>query len=111
MVRMSNVIAIAKTPSLNASARPVSMSGKLSIPARANTRSRVADRLRVLQLPRLRPRAGDHRVGPRLSRALGHAPELVAPTRSPVLYTQIEERLAELVGAEDTLVLPTITLI
>src|SRR3989440_6087282 len=30
---------------------------------------------------------------------------------SPVLYTQIEERLAELLGAEDTLVLPTITLI
>jgi 8-amino-7-oxononanoate synthase len=30
---------------------------------------------------------------------------------SPVLYSQIEERLTELVGAEDTLVLPTITLI
>jgi 8-amino-7-oxononanoate synthase len=30
---------------------------------------------------------------------------------SPVLYEQIEERLAELVGAQDTLVLPTITLI
>src|SRR5438067_614467 len=30
---------------------------------------------------------------------------------SPVLYEQIEERLAELVGAEDVLVLPTITLI
>ena len=30
---------------------------------------------------------------------------------SPVLYEQIEHRLAELVGAEDTLVLPTITLI
>ncbi len=30
---------------------------------------------------------------------------------SPVLYTQIEERLSELLGAEDTLVLPTITLI
>ena len=30
---------------------------------------------------------------------------------SPVLYTQIEELLRELVGAEDTLVLPTITLI
>jgi len=30
---------------------------------------------------------------------------------SPVLYEQIEERLAELVGAPDTLVLPTITLI
>src|SRR5438105_9818917 len=30
---------------------------------------------------------------------------------SPVLYAQIEERLAALVGAEDTLVLPTITLI
>jgi len=30
---------------------------------------------------------------------------------SPVLYTQIEDRLSELLGAEDTLVLPTITLI
>src|SRR5215813_5874062 len=30
---------------------------------------------------------------------------------SPVLYEQIEERLTELTGAEDTLVLPTITLI
>jgi 8-amino-7-oxononanoate synthase len=30
---------------------------------------------------------------------------------SPVLYEQIEERLTELMGAEDTLVLPTITLI
>jgi 8-amino-7-oxononanoate synthase len=30
---------------------------------------------------------------------------------SPALYTEIEEELAELVGAEDTLVLPTITLI
>jgi 8-amino-7-oxononanoate synthase len=30
---------------------------------------------------------------------------------SPVLYTQIEECLADLLGAEDTLVLPTITLI
>src|SRR5438874_5604966 len=30
---------------------------------------------------------------------------------SPVLYSEIEERLTELVGAEDTLVLPTITLI
>jgi 8-amino-7-oxononanoate synthase len=30
---------------------------------------------------------------------------------SPVLYEQIEERLAQLLGSEDTLVLPTITLI
>src|SRR5207342_109849 len=30
---------------------------------------------------------------------------------SPVLYEQIEERLTELLGAEDTLILPTITLI
>src|SRR2546426_10493178 len=30
---------------------------------------------------------------------------------SPALYEQIEGRLAELLGAEDTLVLPTITLI
>ena len=30
---------------------------------------------------------------------------------SPVLYTEIEDRLTELLGADDTLVLPTITLI
>src|SRR5881398_1857932 len=30
---------------------------------------------------------------------------------SPVLYSEIEERLTELLGCEDTLVLPTITLI
>src|SRR4249920_3652772 len=30
---------------------------------------------------------------------------------SPVLYTQIEQRLADLLGTEDTLVLPTISLI
>src|SRR5947199_7122835 len=30
---------------------------------------------------------------------------------SPVLYPQLEERLTELLGADDTLVLPTITLI
>ena len=30
---------------------------------------------------------------------------------SPVLYTRIEERLTEILGAQDTLVLPTITLI
>src|ERR671937_370170 len=30
---------------------------------------------------------------------------------SPVLYEQIEERLSELLGSEDVLVLPTITLI
>src|SRR5436305_5483583 len=41
------------------------------------------------------------RTHPSWSRLLG----------SPVLYPEIEERLAELVGAEDTLVLPTITLI
>src|ERR687886_556778 len=30
---------------------------------------------------------------------------------SPVLYEQIEERLSEVLGAEDVLILPTITLI
>src|SRR4029079_3155018 len=45
-----------------------------------------------------RERWGPH---PSWSRLLG----------SPVLYEKIEERLTELIGAEDTLVLPTITLI
>ena len=55
--------------------------------ARSSTRS-----------PRTSTRWGTH---PSWSRLLG----------SPVLYEQIEERLTELLGAEDTLVLPTITLI
>jgi 8-amino-7-oxononanoate synthase len=52
----------------------------------------------IASVPAYLERWGTH---PSWSRLLG----------SPVLYTQIEERLAELVGAEDTLVLPTITLI
>ena len=58
----------------------------------------------------LRPRPRDHRRGPRVPRALGHPPELVAPARQPACSTrEIEERLTELLGCEDTLVLPTIT--
>ncbi|HEY6834989.1 MAG TPA: pyridoxal phosphate-dependent aminotransferase family protein [Gaiellaceae bacterium] len=49
-------------------------------------------------VPQYLERWGTH---PSWSRLLG----------SPVLYEQIEERLSELLGAEDTLVLPTITLI
>lgn len=49
-------------------------------------------------IPRYLEKWGTH---PSWSRLLG----------SPVLYEQIEERLAQLLGAEDTLVLPTITLI
>jgi 8-amino-7-oxononanoate synthase len=49
-------------------------------------------------VPEFLDRWGTH---PSWSRLLG----------SPVLYDQIEERLTELTGAEDTLVLPTITLI
>jgi 8-amino-7-oxononanoate synthase len=52
----------------------------------------------IASIPAYLDRWGTH---PSWSRLLG----------SPVLYTQIEEQLAELVGAEDTLVLPTITLI
>src|SRR5919199_4489714 len=56
------------------------------------------DRDIIDAVPPLLARWGTH---PSWSRLLG----------SPVLYEQIEERLTELLGAEDTLVLPTITLI
>src|SRR4051794_4643794 len=50
----------------------------------------------IAAVPEYLARWGTH---PSWSRLLG----------SPVLYEEIEERLTELVGAEDTLVLPTIT--
>ena len=56
------------------------------------------DREIIAAVPEYLERWGTH---PSWSRLLG----------SPVLYEQIEERLTELIGAEDTLVLPTITLI
>src|SRR5256885_3575900 len=56
------------------------------------------DREIIESVPEYLDRWGTH---PSWSRLLG----------SPVLYEQIEERLCELLGAEDTLVLPTITLI
>jgi len=56
------------------------------------------DREIIESIPAYLEKWGTH---PSWSRLLG----------SPVLYPEIEERLAELVGAEDTLVLPTITLI
>ena len=43
----------------------------------------VARRLRLVQLPRLRPRSRDHRLDPGLPGEVGHAPELVAPARQP----------------------------
>ena len=43
----------------------------------------MARRLRLLQLPRVRPRSRDHRGGPQVPRAVGHAPELVAHARQP----------------------------
>ncbi len=43
----------------------------------------VARRLRVVQLPRLRSRRGDHRQGARAPCAVGHPPVLVAPARQP----------------------------
>jgi 8-amino-7-oxononanoate synthase len=52
----------------------------------------------IAAVPEYLERWGTH---PSWSRLLG----------SPALYEQIEERLTELIGAEDTLVLPTITLI
>src|ERR671923_987265 len=56
------------------------------------------DREVIAAVPGYLARWGTH---PSWSRLLG----------SPVLYEQIEERLTALLGAEDTLVLPTITLI
>jgi 8-amino-7-oxononanoate synthase len=56
------------------------------------------DREIIDAVPAALDRWGTH---PSWSRLLG----------SPVLYQQIEERLSELVGSEDALVLPTITLI
>jgi 8-amino-7-oxononanoate synthase len=56
------------------------------------------DREIIAAVPEFLERWGTH---PSWSRLLG----------SPVLYRNIEERLADLVGAEDALVLPTITLI
>jgi 8-amino-7-oxononanoate synthase len=56
------------------------------------------DREIIAAVPEYLDRWGTH---PSWSRLLG----------SPALYTEIEERLTELLGAEDTLVLPTITLI
>ena len=48
---------------------------------------------------------------PKFVREWGTHPSWSRLLGSPVLYPQIEEMLAELLGAEDTLVLPTITLI
>jgi 8-amino-7-oxononanoate synthase len=56
------------------------------------------DREIIAAIPQYLERWGTH---PSWSRLLG----------SPVLYDEIEQHLTELVGAEDTLVLPTITLI
>src|SRR4029077_7467639 len=56
------------------------------------------DREIIDSIPEYIARWGTH---PSWSRLLG----------SPVLYSEIEDKLTELLGAEDTLVLPTITLI
>ena len=56
--------------------------------------------------------AGDHRRGPRLpARSGARIRAGRACSGAPSLYEQIEERLTDLLGCEDTLVLPTITLI
>ena len=72
-------------------------------------RRALARRLRVVQLPRLRPRPGDHRRGRPALRAWGTHPSWSRLLGSPALYEQIESRLTELLGCEDSLALPTIT--
>ena len=72
----------------------------------------LARRLRLVQLPRLRPRtARSSKRSPPTSIGGARIPSWSRLLGSPVLYEQIEERLAGLLGAEDVLVLPTITLI
>ena len=70
----------------------------------------MAGRLRLLQLPRLRPRARDHRPD-RPGPAPAGAPTRAGPgcSATRAIYLEIEEQLTELLGAPDTLVLPTIT--
>src|SRR5215216_4483433 len=46
-------------------------------------RRQVARRLRVMQLPRVRPRPRDHRERPEVPGCLGNAPELVTHARQP----------------------------
>ncbi len=69
-------------------------------------------RLRLVQLPGLRPTPRDHRFGgARPYERWGTHPSWSRLLGSPRPYVEIEERLTELLGAPDTLVLPTITLI
>ena len=62
-----------------------------------------------MQLPGLRSRPRDHRRDPGYLEAWGTHPSWSRLLGSPVLYEQIEERLTELLGSDDSLVLPTIT--
>ena len=70
----------------------------MPISRRATTSGSISSKRSSRPYPGSSRRGGPIRAGPRL---LG----------SPVLYEQIEERLTELLGCEDTLILPTITLI
>ena len=72
--------------------RPLRAQGLASDDGRGHRRDRrahdphrrpLAGGLRLLQLPRLRPRPRDHRRGPGLSRRVGHASQLVAPAGQP----------------------------
>ena len=69
-------------------------------------RRTVAGRLRLLQLPRLRPRPEIIDAIPAYLDAWGTHPSWSRLLGSPVLYEQIEEQLTELLGCEDSLVLP-----
>ena len=70
----------------------------------------VAGGLRVVQLPRLRPRPRDHRRDSRVPRGVGNAPELVAaPWAAPCCTSRSRSAWRGSSGSEDALVLPTIT--
>jgi signal transduction histidine kinase len=71
----------------------------------------LAGRLRLLQLPGLRPRPRDHRRRPRLPGRLGHPshPSWSRGIASPAPYPRVEDAVAELLGVEDVLAFPTLT--
>ena len=60
-----------------------------------------------LQLPRVRPRPGDHRRRPRVPRRVGHPSPLVAAARQPACSTRrSRSEVTDLLGCEDTLAPP-----
>ena len=72
---------------------------------------KLARRLRLLQLPRVRPRPRDHRPDPGLPREVGHTSRAGHGCSEALSSTSRSRSASPPVRAPDTLVFPTITLI